>query len=148
MDYKNGKIYKVQFDDGHFYIGSTAGELRRRLFQHRINKTDKASICSKHIQKVGKNTCRIVLIEDYPCDSKEHLRRKEDEHIQAHRNDPMCLNIARAFLTDEDRAEYQRNYFKIHAERKKEVRAKRKASQVKPPLVGGEVSGDGCAVTP
>ena len=100
MDYKNGKIYKVQFDDGHFYIGSTAGELRRRLYEHRCKSSNSA--CSKYMKKVGKDTCRIVLVEDYPCESKEHLRRKEDEHICENRDDLLCLNIVRAFRTDDE----------------------------------------------
>ena len=114
MDYKNGKIYKVQFDDGHFYIGSTAGELRRRLHNHRAQQCKTA--CGRYIKIVGEDTCRIVLVEDYPCENKDQLRRKEDEHIQLNRNNEMCLNIMRAFLTPEEKKTDRQTYRETHRE--------------------------------
>lgn len=165
MDYKNGKIYKVQFDDGHYYIGSTAGELRRRLFEHRCKASDNA--CSKHMKEVGKDTCRIVLVEDYPCESREHLHRKEDEHIQAHRGNELCLNIFRAFRTDEEvqkrgsiyyaankeqALERQKEYYQAHKEERlayaKVYHAKKKASQTEASAVSGEVGLNAGAVAP
>lgn len=114
MDYKNGKIYKVQFDDGHFYIGSTAGSLRQRWNTHKRTISVCSSSCSKHIAEVGVDACRIVLIENYPCESKDHLRRKEDEHIQLHREDPLCLNIRRAY-----NPEYNAEWRATHREHEK-----------------------------
>ena len=127
MDYKNGKVYKVQFDDGHFYYGSSAGELRARLHGHRhcINRNGK-SACSRYMQEVGTDACRIVLVEDYPCENKDQLRRKEDEYIQLHRENPLCLNIMRAFLTPEERKEGDRVYYKTHWEERKAYREDRK----------------------
>jgi len=114
MNHQNGKVYKVQFEDGHFYIGSTAGTLRQRLSKHRASKTGPLSACSKHIQEVGKDTCRIVLVEDYPCESREHLRRKEDEYIRASRNDRLCLNVRRAFTTIQEQEEQRKEWRETH----------------------------------
>jgi hypothetical protein len=116
MNYQNGKVYKVQFEDGHFYIGSTAGSLRQRFNNHRSAKNGPMSSCSKHIQEVGKDTCRIVLVEDYPCESREHLRRKEDEHIRANRDDPLCLNVRRALTTLQEWKEQTKEWRETHKE--------------------------------
>jgi hypothetical protein len=117
MDYKNGKIYKVQFDDGHFYFGSTAGTLRHRFWHHTHGED---SSCNRYVKEVGKDTCRIVLVEDYPCENKDQLRRKEDEHIQLNRENEMCLNIRRAFTTPEekkaDQQRYDKAYYETHRE--------------------------------
>lgn len=115
MDYKNGKIYKVQFDDGHFYIGSTATELRKRFWEHKGDARQTA--CTHYMKQVGKDTCRIVLIEDYPCKNKDELRKKEDEHIQLHYENVLCLNILRAFVTPEEAKEKDKIYREAHNEK-------------------------------
>jgi predicted GIY-YIG superfamily endonuclease len=120
MDYKNGKIYKVQFDDGHFYIGSTAGTLRQRWNTHKnLTTTKYMSSCSRYMHEVGVETARIVLIEDYPCESKEHLRRKEDEHIRSHKDDLMCLNVRLAFHTPQDKKDQKKEWDTANADHKK-----------------------------
>jgi len=115
MNYKNGKIYKVQFDDGHFYYGSSAGELRARLHKHRKG-SGRTTACSRYMKIVGKDACRIVLVEDYPCENRDQLRRKEDEYIQLHRENPLCLNINRAFTTPEEKKAYYTAWREEHRE--------------------------------
>jgi predicted GIY-YIG superfamily endonuclease len=92
MDYKNGKIYKLQCDDGHFYIGSTTSTLVKRMWGH-TSKSKKYPDrrIYKHID--GKwDSVRIVLIEEFPCENKNQLVRKEDEHIRLHSENQLCLN--------------------------------------------------------
>jgi hypothetical protein len=73
------------------------------------------------MQEVGRGACRIVLVEDYPCENKDQLRRKEDEHIQLNRTNEMCLNINRAFITPEQKKEeakvYGKEYRDAHREK-------------------------------
>jgi len=128
MDYKNGKIYKLQCDDGHFYIGSTVSTLVKRFGQHkcRAKKTPEQRVY-KHID--GKwDSVRIVLIEEFPCENKNQLVRKEDEHIRLHREDALCLNSNMAFRTKEDdnakNKAYCKTYYDAH---KEDIRAKQKA---------------------
>lgn len=121
MNYANSKIYKVQFDDGHFYIGSTATELRKRLYGHRDDRSKSA--CSQYMKQVGKDACSIVLIEDFPCENKQQLVRKEDEHIQLHRENALCLNSRRAFVSVEEHTENAKTYRETHRE---DCRAKKK----------------------
>ena len=46
------------------------------------------------------------------------LLREEDKLIQEHRDDPKCLNLLRAFMSDEDKkayyTEYNNNYREKH----------------------------------
>jgi predicted GIY-YIG superfamily endonuclease len=121
MDYKNGKVYKLQCEDGYYYIGSTATELRKRSHKHKQHaKEFPERRVYQHINALGWDRVRIILIEDCPCESKEHLRRKEDEHIRACRDDPMCLNMYNA---THNALDYQREYHRTH---KEQVRAKTK----------------------
>jgi predicted GIY-YIG superfamily endonuclease len=115
-DYSKSKIYKLQCEDGHFYIGSTASELRFRLQNHKgISKRNTEQRVYKHIG-TDWNKVKIVLIEELRCENKQQLNRREDEFIQQHRENPMCLNSIRAFRTNEERLEAQRIYEREHFE--------------------------------
>ena len=87
--YKKGQIYKI-VDVGYnlCYIGSTCESLCQRMSRHRI--------CYRHYQKTGKNpiklfiifdeygveNCKIELLEDYHCNTKNELERREGEFIK------------------------------------------------------------------
>jgi predicted GIY-YIG superfamily endonuclease len=119
MDYKNGKVYKLQCEDGHYYIGSTATELRKRFCNHKTKSKVRNSRVYQHINALGWDKVRIVLVEDFPCESKEHLVRKEDEYIRACRDDPMCLNMIGAVLSAENRTQQASEYRETHKEERK-----------------------------
>ena len=106
MGYEKSKIYKLQCESGHFYIGSTSNTLAKRLGQHKASAIIRPECrVYKHINGEW-NQVRIVLIEAFPCESKEQLNKKEDEHIQKELNNPLCLNSKGAAF-DEDRREVQ-----------------------------------------
>jgi len=85
-DYKNGKIYKIVCKEtGKVYIGSTKKSLNRRLQEHkqdykRYCEEKKNYITSFEIFK--KNNYEIVLIEEYPCDSRQQLETRERYYIE------------------------------------------------------------------
>jgi hypothetical protein len=87
-DYKLGKIYMVypkvdNADEGDVYYGSTTVTLARRMSKHR-SKTQ----CKILFDKYGVENCFIELVEEYPCETKEQLNRKEGEYIRANK----CVN--------------------------------------------------------
>ena len=104
-DYSKSKIYKLQCNDGYFYIGSTCDELRKRLYyhkqdckkQHRINTR-----VYKHINSVNWDNVTIILIEQFNCENKDELRMKENEYIQKELNNELCLNTNRSYRTSQD----------------------------------------------
>jgi predicted GIY-YIG superfamily endonuclease len=104
MDYVNGKVYKLICDDGYFYIGSTTTPLAKRLYHHKrastIEKT-KNSRVYQHINTIGWDRVRIILIEEHQCENKQQLLRKENEYIEMDFNNQLCLNSNRAVQNED-----------------------------------------------
>jgi hypothetical protein len=115
-----GKIYKLECEDGHYYYGSTRGELNTRFEFHKKDAKTKSSYVYQHINEVGWNNVRIVLVEEI----SEGIRKKEDEYIRVALNDPMCLNSNIVVATDDDTKKWQKTYREKHKEREKERVAK------------------------
>jgi len=86
-DYKKGKIYKLWSPHGteeEVYYGSTCNDLRFRKNGHKTsNKKCTSSILFEKYDDV-----RIELVEDYPCNNKAELNKKEGEYIRENK----CLN--------------------------------------------------------
>lgn len=79
MKYDNGKIYKlIDNTNGNIYIGSTIQPLYKRKSQH---KEDRNTCKSKLIIENGDYD--IILIENYPCKSKEELLMRERYYIES-----------------------------------------------------------------
>ena len=94
--YDNGKIYKIVSDQTDMiYIGSTTQLLHNRMAGHRRNlkhhNKGNRKICSSFELLDKYSDCQIILIEDYPCKSKEELRSRERYHIE--NNKEICVNI-------------------------------------------------------
>ena len=83
-DYSQGKIYKIVCDTtGEVYYGATTYKyLSSRLAKHKNRTTCKSK------QILDRGNYSIVLVEEYPCDNKEQLNRRERYYIE--NND--CIN--------------------------------------------------------
>ena len=96
LNYNNGKIYKIiDTNNEIIYIGSTAQEKLCKRF-------------STHKHRGNGN--KIILIEEYPCSSKEQLCMREQDVIEQYEN---LLNDRRAFNSEE----YNKEYKKEHIEK-------------------------------
>ncbi len=81
LRYQRGKIYTVRCydDDSLIYVGSTIDKLSARMAKHRYDKT-----CSLY-QYVNNNfngdwnNLYIELYEEYPCNNKQLLEKREGE---------------------------------------------------------------------
>ena len=71
--YKNGKIYKIMFDDGRVYVVLTSEDLNIRLKWHLSNKT--SQVCKK-----GKNNPKIEPIVTALSADKKSLENVELLH--------------------------------------------------------------------
>ena len=97
VNYQNGKIYKIEDVGGNMcYIGSTTKDfLSKRMVQHRTmyrhwkehNTKIKYSVFSI-FDLYEIDNCRIVLIELYPCDTKDQLTSREAFYIKQNN----CVN--------------------------------------------------------
>ena len=92
-DYQLGKIYKIECNvTGKLYIGSTCEPiLARRLAQHVGNYKCYLNGKSNYVSSfdiLQNEDYDIVLIESYPCNSKDELHARERYHT----NDIDCVN--------------------------------------------------------
>jgi hypothetical protein len=86
VNYQNGKIYKIVSNETDMiYIGSTCKLLCQRLAQHR--STYKAYQSGKYnfvtsfkLLEIG--DCEIILLEKFPCNSREELNARERFYIE------------------------------------------------------------------
>ena len=124
MDYKNGKIYVIRsHQTDQVYIGSTTQSLAKRFSCHKSNyKINKLDISSFEILKY--DDAYIELIEEYPCDNKMMLNRREGEIIRQNN----CVN---KFIAGRTRQEYEeenkdkireqkKGYYQANKDKKKE----------------------------
>ena len=87
--YQNGKIYKI-VDVGYnkCYIGSTCEKLSKRMARHRqkyhtyLKEPVDFFSSFKLFEEFGVESCKIELIENYPCKSREELLRREGHYIK------------------------------------------------------------------
>ena len=107
VNYQNGKVYKIINKNNEIiYIGSTAQKLCQRYQTHNHKSPNH----------------KIILIENYPCNSREELRKREQKVIEEHNN---LINQIRAYCSEEDKKkrdieyrnkpttkEHQKNYHK------------------------------------
>lgn len=72
-----GKIYKIVNDDipDKVYYGSTIQPLCKRYYTHRTT----TNCTSNELFKIGKP--KIILVENYPCETLEDLRQREQYYI-------------------------------------------------------------------
>ena len=95
-DYSQGKIYCLRsYETDDIYIGSTTLSLAIRKGQHKIDyksylNNKKYFVTSFNIIKY--DDCYIELIEEYPCENKQQLAKKEGEYIR--NRDCVNKNIA------------------------------------------------------
>lgn len=112
MGYEKSKVYKLQHDDGHFYIGSTINELRVRYKQHKYYaKSFPNRKVYNHINNEW-DKVKIILVEEFVCDNRQQIRNKENEYLKKEIDNPLCLNLLLACAGAENRTEYVKNYNK------------------------------------
>jgi hypothetical protein len=126
--YQNGKIYTIRSPYTEFYyIGSTCQPLSKRFYEHRINydryfkkygsyPRKKHWITSFHIFQQGE--CYIELLENYACNNRDELIRREGELIRLNKdkiinkNDPY-VSVSNKVIC-ECGGSYMKNYMKSH----------------------------------
>lgn len=98
VNYQNGKIYKLYSPSKNIiYIGSTTQPLCKRLAEHlgkyKIYNNDNTKVdFTSSFLVLDCEDYKIELIEEYACNNKQQLDKKEGEHIKA--NECINKNIA------------------------------------------------------
>ena len=113
VNYQLGKIYKIysHIDPSLCYVGSTCRELLcQRMNGHRSDyikwKDGKVNKVTSYdlFDKFGVENCIIELIENYPCDSRDQLSKKEGEYIKS-------LNCVNKCITGRLPKEYKQEWY-------------------------------------
>jgi len=110
VNYQNGKIYKIESHIGNkIYIGSTTKQyLSQRMDKHRSNykywqANKKCFLTSFNVfEEYGVENCNIILIESFPCNSKDELLAREAHFIKT-------LNCENKVVPQQTASEYYEN---------------------------------------
>jgi hypothetical protein len=108
-DYNQSKIYKIINEElpNLVYYGSTTRTLNKRLSCHN-NKFNRCS--SKALFSVG--TPEIILLENYPCETKEELLKRERYWIEGNQ----CVNHCIPYRTQKETIELKKQYQQYNKE--------------------------------
>ncbi len=122
VNYENGKIYKIEpicdHDEQDIYIGSTTKKyLSDRMCEHRADykrySNTKNYTSFILFDKYGVENCKIILLENYACTSKNELVAKEAEYIK----NMACVNKV---IPQRTKQEYDKMYNEKNKEKKQE----------------------------
>jgi hypothetical protein len=102
-DYQKGKIYKLWSPSKNLvYYGSTIETLTSRLSKHIYTYKKKNNYCYSFLV-LDCEDYKMELVEEYPCNNKTQLLKKEGEYIRANE----CVN---KFIPDRTYEEYYQTY--------------------------------------
>jgi hypothetical protein len=79
VNYQQGKIYKIRAGN-QLYVGSTTRRyLCQRWVRHKYAFKCQTSKLYREMRRVGLDNCsKCILVEKFPCKSKDELRARED----------------------------------------------------------------------
>jgi len=106
--YQTGKIYKiVSQNTDKIYIGSTiqALDLRMKQHYHSVKTNQNGNARKMTSQEVLDSSSSIVLIENFPCNSKSELETRERYWIE--QNLDCCVNEKVPTCSAKERPNYQ-----------------------------------------
>ena len=120
-DYQHGKIYKIINEElkGLVYYGSTTETLKQRFSKHKSS----LNCSSKTLFSVGYP--EIILLEDYPCETKADLLKRERYWIKGNE----CINCQIPGRTQKQH--YQDNKEKIVEYKKQHYQDNKKQIELK-----------------
>jgi len=132
-NYQNGKIYKIiNYDNDDIYIGSTCESLSCRLSKHRNKHNEYLKgncnyITSFKILEIP--SAKIILIENFPCNTKEELNAREAYYIR----ELDCVNKYIPLRTGKEYVEDNKEYVKewkanYYIENKEKLSEQKKAN--------------------
>ena len=125
--YKNGKIYTIRCknDDTLIYVGSTIQPLFKRWHEHkrRVNneKSKKYNYCLyKKMRETNIEDWYIELYEDFSCENKEQLNKREGQIIReiGTLNKKIAGRTKKEYI--EDNKDKIKQYYKEYQEKNKE----------------------------
>lgn len=126
----SGKIYRLVFPGGYYYIGSTTKELSSRFKEHqRKAKLYPDRKVYKKATEVGWESVKIEKFGNEEFTDEANLRLTESVLVEEALDDKLCLNCKRVFVTQEQAAYTAREcgarYDSQHKEERRQARRER-----------------------
>ncbi len=125
IDYQKAVIYKIQHLENEelLYVGSTTNFIKRKQ-QHKCcyntpsNKSYNFKVYKMIRDNGGWTQFTIIIIKEFPCNTKTELLIEEDRMMRELKSN---MNNRRAFTTDEEKKELQKELQKELYEVNKEI---------------------------
>ena len=116
--YKVGRIYKLYSHiNEYYYIGSSNGTLRDRMYNHKQGTTSKKM--KEWINDIMWENIKIIELKVLKDVTKKQTKIVEDEIIKNCLNNEHCLNCIRAYITNKERKDYLIDYHNNHKDHKR-----------------------------
>jgi len=126
--YKKGFIYRIRGNDKTYIGSSTCKTIAHRLAKHKsaykfFQSHNKGGFCTSY-HCLDDPNCYIELLEKFPCNDRDELRKRERywQELETNR-----INNRNAFITEEEREnnlklyrEANREYYKLKAKEQRE----------------------------
>ena len=108
------------------YIGSTCQALGIRMIQHRVDmRKHQHYKLYQAINEFGRHAFYIELLEDYPCQKREELLKREGKKIREHQRE---LNTIVSVRTKQ---EYRQDKFQQIQNKQKEIYERNRSKLIK-----------------
>lgn len=126
-DYQNGKIYKIVCDTTNkVYYGSTTKKyLSSRLNTHKhayLNNLN--SYTSRYVLEGGNYS--IILVENYPCNSKDELHQRERYYIENNN----CVNRVNPYISNIEKIENKKQVWQNWYSTNKDILKEKKQQKI------------------
>ena len=108
-----GKIYRMYWPDGRFYIGSTVQLLTDRIRTHKRRNI-------LNLSPKDWSEAKIECLEEVECEIRRDLNYLERIYLETCKDD-LCLNKVMPYLTDEEYREQRERSNKMNPEHKQEL---------------------------
>lgn len=142
--YQNSKIYKLVNNSLNLtYYGSTTQPLAKRFYDHERSTGNYRKCKSADLFASGE--CKIYLVEEFPCETREELLKRERYWIDNNE----CVNKCRPCITEEERKAYKKEWngrpenlkkVRDYKERNKQTLAKIRREKVECDKCGKEMT--------
>ena len=128
--YENGKVYMIESASNNMiYYGSTCTSLSKRLWQHKNQYQQYKDGKRKHkvssFEILDCADCKIVLVENFECETKEQLLAREAYYIRNNEcvNKNIPLRTHKEWLIDNKEIvkKYEHKYNLEHIEERRKL---------------------------
>jgi hypothetical protein len=117
MDYSKSKIYKLECEDGYYYYGATIQTIDARFKGHKQASKKQPYRVYKHINAIGWDKVKIILVENFPCETRKELIIRESHFITQGKKDEKCLNTILSYTTEEQKNESRLKFLESYTRR-------------------------------